>query len=1091
MSEFQLEKLEDRMMLSLSTDLTFGDQGTSQFVEPFVIDVNERLEDLATDENGRTYVAGGYNLDAFMSRFLPSGELDRSFGFEGTMYFRGGPQGRGTLDREFTKIDIASDGSIVGLLEDFESVAAIKSKYLGRFSVSGSGFQTLYAELEDLIDLDVEKEDQVVFLAPELLGRDIKLRRFTLDGVETLNVNFSETENPRRIAVQSDGNILVAFERNDEVHLQRLNSDGTIDNSFGNSGTLVITQLSKVTDLSVDANDRIIIAGNIESGSSTIHRVIGVTSTGSIDAQFANNGIFTDGRIRSIVDVKFDTFGRIRVAGKAANSTGDQVDAVVGILQNGSLQTNFGTNGIIFDRADNLKVKFDLSNENKILFGESKSIGRYHPNGSEDRTFDVDGRVDGVEFFDFVQQFPRGVQLLKDGGSIVTVERNGEFVLLKLDSEGQLDESYGESGTATIPLKNTRFLKTRVDEKDRVVILERRPNGTFLYRFTTEGKLDETFGGDGIVKALGNEVDDLTRIAPQSIAFANNRIFLLSGASEAINEFRFDRFVTLFGFLENGQRDQNFGVNGISSLKLSEFVNSRNGTFVPLDLQVDSTGRMLAVGYESFFTEKDGTFYDLSIRRFKLDGSVDTQFRKIERNMLSNPPSVILSVGREQTIVSYSDVIFGFSSDGTRTFNKQDRFRNLDQLVQLPDGRFYSFDSRNSSQYSTVHRHLANGELDTTFDDDGIVRFDFPALEFAKTTESGEILVAGFGAIRGSGSKTSGLYKRVSEFETVYEVGDQLIISGTSGDDIIRLTRSNNQLIATINFDSKPAEQFTFSIPNEIVIYGFNGDDRIIIGSGLAVEMLVYAGEGDDFVQTGNLSDEVFGGGGDDRIFTSIGNDKVIDPRGDNFVDLGKGNDVAETGSGNDRVLGGDGQDTIRTGGGNDQAEGGNGNDQLFGGNGDDRLNGRGGDDFVFGGPGNDQLFGAVGNDVLVGGIGNDRLRGENGFDILIGGVGSDQLFGGSGSDLLIGVRTKFDNSLEDLTLIRNRWKNSQTYSQKLQAIRGGINGTEVKLVFDDTVIPVNGDKDKLEGGGSRDWFFFQQGNGSLVDLESNEEVDH
>lgn len=93
------------------------------------------------------------------------------------------------------------------------------------------------------------------------------------------------------------------------------------------------------------------------------------------------------------------------------------------------------------------------------------------------------------------------------------------------------------------------------------------------------------------------------------------------------------------------------------------------------------------------------------------------------------------------------------------------------------------------------------------------------------------------------------------------------------------------------------------------------------------------------------------------------------------------GNDVLQGGFGTYEIFGGSGDDLIV---GTDDG------DLLLGGLGADQIDGRPGNDFAFGGPDDDLMLGSDGDDVSVGGFGDDELRGQAGNDLLFGGDGQD-----------------------------------------------------------------------------------------------------
>lgn len=167
----------------------------------------------------------------------------------------------------------------------------------------------------------------------------------------------------------------------------------------------------------------------------------------------------------------------------------------------------------------------------------------------------------------------------------------------------------------------------------------------------------------------------------------------------------------------------------------------------------------------------------------------------------------------------------------------------------------------------------------------------------------------------------------------VAEVGGQLIVVGTNGDDIVAVSRQGNQLVVTTDF-MPTVNTFSFSLAsiNEVEAYLLDGNDV--------------------FFATSNVNTPL-------------------------FADGGAGSDILYGGRGIDILLGGEGDDWVF---------GDNGNDLLSGGSGNDVIAGMNGSDALFGGEGDDWIFGMNGRDLLVGGEGIDVLSGGNGKDLLIGG---------------------------------------------------------------------------------------------------------
>ncbi len=115
---------------------------------------------------------------------------------------------------------------------------------------------------------------------------------------------------------------------------------------------------------------------------------------------------------------------------------------------------------------------------------------------------------------------------------------------------------------------------------------------------------------------------------------------------------------------------------------------------------------------------------------------------------------------------------------------------------------------------------------------------------------------------------------------------------------------------------------------------------------------------------------------------------------------------------------------------------------EIYGGAGDDTLRGGDGHDVIFGNSGNDQLWGGNGNDFLVGGSGIDKIKGEKGDDILVAG----------------GFSTLFDISFKKLRGISAAW------AAKVVDPDLSDNNSDDDILDEDSC-------DDLDGGQGADWF--------------------
>jgi Ca2+-binding RTX toxin-like protein len=280
-----------------------------------------------------------------------------------------------------------------------------------------------------------------------------------------------------------------------------------------------------------------------------------------------------------------------------------------------------------------------------------------------------------------------------------------------------------------------------------------------------------------------------------------------------------------------------------------------------------------------------------------------------------------------------------------------------------------------------------------------------------------------------------------------------LIVTGTYKNDVIVIEqRPSNASQIRVMLNGQLKGIYNKSSVQQIVAFGLNGNDTIVVGWNLEQDAVILGGAGTDYLFGGAGKDQIDGGPGNDHLFGGWDNDVLCGGDGNDFL----------YGQWNDDVLGGEaGNDFLYGESGNDQLQGGIGNDYLFGGIGNDRL---------FGQAGNDNLFGENGNDIEVGGDGNDRLWGGIGNDLLIGGAGNDTLYGEGHDDIVVANSTTYDNNEVALMAILQEWSSSHSYSTRVNNIRNGGGNNGAFALNSGTVLD-DGTPDTLWGNGGQDWF--------------------
>jgi uncharacterized delta-60 repeat protein len=351
------------------------------------------------------------------------------------------------------------------------------------------------------------------FVTVQAAGGDLDLS-FGVNG--TVLTHFANTRNgPSDAVLQPDGKIIVAGNADDTFVVVRYDTNGNLDQSFGNGGKAFGNVTSAAGNaIALQPDGKIIVAGNI-SGDFGLMRF---NTDGSLDNGFGTNGLVVTDMLSNdeATDVALQNDGKIVVVGEAG------LAGKYGFARydtNGSLDQSFGNGGKVvlelFSTNDHATA-LALQADGKIVAVGAGSIGfqisRLNSNGSLDNTFDGDGKTQ-IEFSgrgagaEEVVIQPDG-KILAGGGS------NGpngiDFSMVRLQVNGTPDSSFGNDGRVITPVTGVAYdqissLALQPDGKILAGGYVQAPSFTFadfaLVRYHTDGSVDSTFGNNGIVTA--------------------------------------------------------------------------------------------------------------------------------------------------------------------------------------------------------------------------------------------------------------------------------------------------------------------------------------------------------------------------------------------------------------------------------------------------------------------------------------------------------------------------------------------------------------------------------------------------------------
>ncbi|MBV5330793.1 MAG: hypothetical protein JZU65_24695, partial [Chlorobium sp.] len=653
-------------------------------------------------------------------------------------------------------------------------------------------------------------------------------------------------------------------------------------------------------------------------------------------------------------------------------------------------------NSIVLQTDGKIVVAGESTDDSDGGFG----VVRYNVDGSLDTTFDGDGKV--TTGFGNRKTKANSVALQSDGKIVVAgkalVSGGGDFAVVRYNVDGSLDKTFDGDGRIITDFgAYEEAASVTVQSNGKVLVVgytgvDGSGGGDFvLVRYNTDGSLDTTFDGDGMVTTdLGD------------MAYANSVLVQSDGKIVVIGDMVTDESggsdIVMVRYDTDGSLDMSFGIGGkvVTDIGYGDFARS---AVMQDDGRIVVTGRQYSSGGESGSE-------DVMVLRYNTDGDLDTTFSLdgisiADFGEAEHPRSVTLQTDGKIIVTGYS----------------------------APPGSSGDSDVM-------VLRYNTDGDLDTTFSDDGVVKtkvWDESSGNDVVVQSDGMILVAGSTENSGDDEAHDFLLIRYNADGTFNDT-----LNGTDGNDLLN------------GFDG-----------NDLLL-GFEGNDTLI------------GGAGSDTLDGGSGADSMAGGDGDDTYVVNYSGDVVTELSGEG-VDLvqssvswtlganvenleltgssnrnGTGNSLANmiTGnSGNNKLSGGAGNDTQLGGAGNDTLDGGSGTDSMAGGTGDDtyvvnysgdvvtEMSGEGVDlvqssvswtlganvenleltgssnrsgtgnslaNMITGNSGDNKLSGKEGNDSLAGDTGNDTLDGGFGNDTLDGGSGTDSMAGGSGDDTYI-----------------------------------------------------------------------------------------
>ncbi|CAM3392769.1 T9SS type A sorting domain-containing protein [Flavobacterium longum] len=385
--------------------------------------------------------------------------------------------------------------------------------------------------------------------------------------------------------------------------------------------------------------------------------------------------------------------------------------------QAGELDPGFGVGGFVITQDLQGGTNIAIMPDDRIVMvgGYSQfNIIRLMPDGTPDTTFGVAG-ISSVDF-GLQNDYPYDVAVQPDGKIVVIgvidgpSSTNDQAVgATRLNADGTLDTTFNGNGQLVFDFADAINHPNAVALQDDGKILiagytgaSSAANDFAIVRLNPDGSFDTTFDTDGKAR-INVQGDDRAR----AMAIAPDGKIIVGGMSYPVG-------VNNCGFaairlLTDGSLDNTFSTDGRALAKIG------SGNDSVFDLAVQPDGKVILVADSSLGSQ------DIGVVRFDAAGNLDTTF----------------------------------SGDGKfSTFYGPTNSTDYINAVTLqPDGKILVA----GSYFTTPERNLglirltANGELDTTFSDDGKANYVVPGDNGVSVYDmdlqsTGQILVSGYAA---------------------------------------------------------------------------------------------------------------------------------------------------------------------------------------------------------------------------------------------------------------------------------------------------------------------------------------------------------
>jgi uncharacterized delta-60 repeat protein len=548
----------------------------------------------------------------------------------------------------------------------------------------------------------IQPDGKIVTTGFSGTSNELRVFRYVPNGLRDLTfgvagrVSFPGLFTASKVALQSDGKIVVGGTRNNDFHVARLTATGALDSSFDGDGWFadIDNQLSILSDIIVQADGKIVACGDAKVGGDADFGIARYLTDGRRDTGFSGDGKLTvpfgDEDVCESVVQQPD--GKLVVAGSRDSTSilGDNDFAVARILSSGTLDSTFDGDGKLTTGfgGDEDATDAILQPDGKIVVlgtpppagGNKSFMARYLPSGKLDSTFDGDGkRSIPVDRLTALALQPDGKFLAM--GAHTSPDGDRKFALYRLLSNSALDSSFDFDGVAWYDFGGRDIgADVAVQPDGRILFAGAKDNTAVLARVWQDGTNFDT-GGQQVQSVSFGPLYPPGSYAT-AFALATQADGKLLTAGELRNKAGTAAEAIITRFSPDGQLDRTFAVEGSAHLQIGGFTSARA-------MAIQPDGKIVIAGYSS----TSYAYADFMVARYLPTGAPDSSF--------------------------------GLNGTNYRVANFQ-AGEGVDKgtaVALAPDGKIVVVGSawNGSAWVWGVARWNSNGTPDTIFDNDGLL----------------------------------------------------------------------------------------------------------------------------------------------------------------------------------------------------------------------------------------------------------------------------------------------------------------------------------------------------------------------------------